>query len=46
MEIELFMYEKGNYLLEFRRTGGKYPDYYQQFLEIKKIINQEMNNKK
>jgi len=46
MEIELFMYEKGNYLLEFRRTGGNYPDYYQQFLEIQKIITQEMNNKK
>ena len=46
MEIELFMYEKGNYLLEFRRTGGNYPDYYQHFLEIQKIITQEMNNKK
>ena len=38
MEIELYEYEKGKYLLEFMRTGGQYSDYYQHFLEIKKII--------
>ena len=37
MEIELYEYEKGKYLLEFMRTGGQYSDYYQHFLEIKKI---------
>ena len=46
MEIGLFKYETGKYLLEFRRTGGKYRDYYKYFLEIKKIITQKMNNKK
>ena len=38
MEIELFKYENGEYLLEFLRTGGKFPDYYNHFLEIKKLI--------
>ena len=37
MEIELYEYEKGKYLLEFMGTGGQYSDYYQHFLEIKKI---------
>ena len=30
--------EKGRYLLEFRRTGGKAPSYYQHFLKIKEIV--------
>ena len=41
MVIELFEYEKGKYLLEFRRTGGKYADYYHHFLKIKEIINKK-----
>ena len=41
MKIELFKYEKGKYLLEFLRTGGKFPDYYQHFLEIKKLISKK-----
>ena len=42
MKIELFKYEKGKYLLEFLRTGGKFPDYYQHFLEIKKLISKKI----
>ena len=38
MMIELFEYEKGKYLLEFRRSGGNYADYYHHFLKIKEII--------
>ena len=38
MMIELFEYEEGGYLLEFRRTGGKAPSYYQHFLKIKEIV--------
>ena len=38
MDIELFEYEKGDYLLEFFRIEGEIPDYYHYFLEIKKII--------
>ena len=38
MEVELFAYEKGRYLLEFRRTGGKVPSYYQHFFKIKEIV--------
>ena len=38
MLIELFEYEKGKYLLEFRRTGGKYAVYYHHFLKIQEII--------
>ena len=38
MNIELFKYEDGKYLLEFRRTGGKFDDYYNYFMRIKKII--------
>ncbi len=38
MKIELFKYKEGKYLLEFLRIGGKFPDYYQHFLEIKKLI--------
>jgi len=46
MEIELYEYEKGKYLLEFMRTGGQYSDYYQHFLEIKKIITKKDINEK
>ena len=45
MKIELFKYEKGKYLLEFLRTGGTFPDYYQHFLEIKKLISKNFNKK-
>ena len=38
MEIELFEYEKGRYLLEFLRTGGRIPSYNYHFFRIKKII--------
>ena len=38
MDIELFKYEDGKYLLEFRRTGGKFDDYCNYFMRIKKII--------
>ena len=39
MIVELFKYEDGGYLLEFRRTGGKIPEYYKHFLELKEIKN-------
>ena len=38
MEIELFEYEKGKYLLEFIRTEGEIEDYYHYFLKIKDLI--------
>ena len=38
MMIELFEYEKGEYLLEFRRTGGRLPHYYHHFLKMREII--------
>ena len=38
MEIELFEYEKGKYLLEFLRTGGRAPSYNHHFSKIKEII--------
>ena len=41
MEIELFQYEDGKYLLEFLRTKGEIPDYYNYFLEIRKIIEEK-----
>ena len=41
MMIELFEYEKGKYLLEFRRSGGSYADYYHHFLKIKEIITKK-----
>jgi serine/threonine protein kinase len=41
MVIELFEYEKGKYLLEFRRSGGSYADYYHHFLKIKEIITKK-----
>ena len=45
MKIELFKYKEGKYLLEFLRTAGKFPDYYQRFLEIKKLISNNFNKK-
>ena len=44
MDIELFEYDKGGYLLEFIRKGGEIPDYYKHFIEIKKIIINELLN--
>ena len=41
MEIELFQYEDGKYLLEFLRTKGEIPDYYNNFLKIRKIIEEK-----
>ena len=41
MEIELFQYEDGRYLLEFLRTKGEIRDYYNNFLEIEKIIEEK-----
>ena len=41
MEIELFQYEDGRYLLEFLRTKGEIRDYYNTFLEIRKIIEEK-----
>ena len=41
MEIELFQYENGKYLLEFLRTKGEIPNYYYNFLEIRKIIEKK-----
>ena len=38
MMIELFEYEEGGYLLEFRRTGGRLPHYYHHFLKMREII--------
>ena len=38
MIIELFVYDNGKYLLEFLRTGGEIPEYYNYFLKIKEII--------
>ena len=43
MIIELFQFEEGGYLLEFRRTEGEIPDYYYYFLKIKKIIKELFN---
>ena len=41
IEIELFQYEDGKYLLEFLRTKGEILDYYKNFLEIRKIIEEK-----
>ena len=43
MEIELFEYEKGRYLLEFLRTGGRTPSYNHHFSKIKEIIEKLYN---
>ena len=37
MIVELFQYEDGRYLLEFLRTEGEFPDYYEKFLKLKEI---------
>ena len=42
MDIELFKVEDGKYLLEFRRTGGKYDDYYNYFMRIKKLLKKNI----
>ena len=39
MIIELFKYEEGEYLLEFRRTGGNIPEHYEYFLKMEEIID-------
>ena len=44
INIELFQYEDGRYLLEFLRRSGEIPDYYQNFLIIKDIIKNKINN--
>jgi hypothetical protein len=41
MEIELFQYEKGKYLLEFLRTKGEIHEYNKHFSEITKIIEEK-----
>ena len=41
MDIELFQYEKGKYLLEFLRTKGEIHDYNKHFMEITKIIEEK-----
>ena len=46
MMIELFEYEEGGYLLEFRRTGGRLPHYYHHFLKIQEIIADKIINNK
>ena len=46
IDIELFKYDIENenkYLLEFIRRGGVIPQYYQNFLIIKEIIEKELN---
>ena len=45
MMIELFEYEEGGYLLEFRRTGGRYPHYFHHFLKIQEIITNKIATK-
>ena len=45
MMIELFEYEEGGYLLEFRRTGGRLLHYYHHFLKIQEIITNKIANK-
>ena len=45
MLIELFEYEEGGYILEFRRTGGRLPHYYHHFLKIQEIITNKIANK-
>ena len=42
MDIELFEYEKGRYLLQFMRTGGEIVDYYHYFLKIKELIIKDL----
>ena len=42
MDIELFEIESGKYLLDFKRTEGNIPEYYNYFKEIKKIIKENL----
>ena len=42
MDIELFEIESGKYLLDFKRTQGNIPEYYNYFKEIKKIIKENL----
>ena len=42
MDIELFEIESGKYLLDFKRTQGNIPEYYNYFKEIKKIIKEKL----
>ena len=42
MDIELFEYENGGYLLEFLRTEGDIQEFYDHFLEIRNIIINEL----
>ena len=42
MMIELFEIEQDNYLLEFRRTGGRTFDYYHHFAKIKDILKNKL----
>ena len=44
MVVELFKYEEGGYLLEFRRTGGNVTEYYKRFSELKEIITKINEN--
>ena len=39
---ELFEIESGKYLLDFKRTQGNIPEYYNYFKEIKKIIKEKL----
>ena len=38
IEVELYEYETGGFLLEFLRTKGRIPNYYHHFLELRKFI--------
>jgi len=38
IDIELFEYMDGKYLLEFIKNKGEFPIYYQNFLKMKKIV--------
>ena len=38
VDIELFKYEEGRYLLDFLRTGGEIEDNYDYFLKIKELL--------
>ena len=44
MQMELFKYEDEKYLLEFIRIKGEFSHYYNKFLDIKKIIREEIFN--
>ena len=44
MEIELFEFEKGGYILEFLRTEGDIQKFYDYFFKIKEIIKKMIKN--